>query len=201
MYKGDILRLMTDKIEGATISAMNRAAQSAITAASALIRKKYNFKKSELDSQIRMIKATKSRNYVFIIVRNKEIGLIKFSARQIGKPGRSKKGKGPRTKQGVKATVIKGERKLYRSVDKLRGSFIATMRSGHTGVFIRSATETTLNKAGKKTAKIHELYGLRLTSLFSPVDGKSRVVDLIESKFYEVFVKRFQHELRRKGAA
>jgi hypothetical protein len=185
--------------ERATISAMNRAARTALTAASAKIREKFNFKKKDLDTRIRIVSpARKGRESVTIRVVNEEVQLYKFQAKQIGKPGRSKRRKGSRLKQGVKATVTKRDRKLFRSSDKKRGSFLATMRSGHTGVFIRSSTDFSVNKKGKLVPMIRELFGLRLTSLFSPVDGESTIIDLLEKIFIETFEKRLMHELNRK---
>lgn len=178
-------------IDQASIAALNRAARTTVTAASKLIRQWFAVKKKDLDYRMKIVnRARQSHPYVTVRILKGGIPLHDFNARQIGKSGRSKKNKGPRTSHGVKATVKRGNRKLYRSADKTRGSFIATMKSGHTGAFIR--------KSNEKDSKIVELFGLDISQLIDPKSGKSKVIEFMQTVFQAEYEKRLDHELRRR---
>jgi cold shock CspA family protein len=189
-------------IEDASVSAMNRAAQTAVTRTSSFIREKYNFKKSELDEHIRIqTKATKDSTFVVVRIKKQEIGLIHFGAKQFGRPGRPKvytksgrlkKNAGPKMNTGVKAEVQKGNRQLFRSSDNMRASFIQTMNGG-TQVFIRTSE---LNSEGKQ--KIRKLSAMGITQLFETQSGKSRATDLLQDTFNEEYQKRLDHEINRR---
>jgi hypothetical protein len=199
-------------LESASISAMNRAAQSARVAANRFIREHYALSATEINLHMRIVtRASKGHPYVTMRITDGNINLYKFNAKQVGKPGRSKKGRGPRLSQGVKATVIKGKRQLFRSADKQRGAFITTMKSGHTGVFIRRGDDLH-NSTGRvkglgmggvfqfndyKKDSIVELFGVRLTQLIQTKSGKSRVIDVMMDVFDDVYEKRLMHELNR----
>ena len=188
-------------IDNASVSAINRAASSAVTAASSFIRTKYKLKKSDLDYRMKIVrKADKNHPIVTIMIMKGDISLYKFNATQIGHAGRpvthTKSGrlkKNPKTggnpKWGVKAEVVVGNRHLLRSKDDTRGSFIQTMSSGHIGVFIRTSND--------KNAKIKELFGVDLTKLIDPKSGNSLVVKEITDVFYNVYEERLTHEMSR----
>lgn len=189
-------------IESASISAMNRAGKTAVTHTSNFIRQKYNFKKKELDNHIRIIsKARKESPVVKVSVNKADISLLRFSAKQFGKPGRSKRNKGPRLRQGVKATVMKGNRQLFRSEDKQRGSFIWTDNGKDRGVFIRTGEKKILTKgkySGQSREGIVKLFGINLLRLFKPKSGKSIVIDKMHETFGNEYHKRLEHELKRR---
>ena len=188
MSNAEILKL-GDKLKNANAAAVNRAAATAVTAVSKLIRDKYNFKKKDLDEHIKIIsKASPDNSSVTVKISKAAVALINFNATQVGKGGRPKKGKGPRTKQGVKATVEKGNRLLYRP--NTIGSFISTMKSGHTGVFARESNE--------KNAPIKELWGVNLIQLVNPKSGNSLVMDTLRQTFQDAYEKRLNHEVERR---
>lgn len=82
-------------------------------------------------------------------VSGKPVPLIAYPHRQVaGRTGR--RGMGPRSQGGLAVEVNKGKRTV------LRGAFVATMRSGHEGIFRRR---------GAARLPIHELLGSR------PVDA------------------------------
>lgn len=189
-------------IERSSMAAANRAAQTTITRASSFIRDKYNIKKSELDKGFRIENKAKAETpWVLVRVRKKEFPLMDFSAKQIGKSGRpkliyTKRGKlskksGPRKNQGVKATVVRGDRRLYRSSDNTRGSFVAVVGKGqHKGVFIRTER---MNSKGKQV--IEELFGMSLTRITMPKTGHSKVLDEMQKTFTQEYKKRLKTEL------
>lgn len=201
MSKYDFVKL-GKYIEEASISALNRAAQTAVTKASSFIREKYNFKKSELDQHIKIIKrANRGNPVVTVRVTNAEIGLIHFNAKQVGTGGRPNLGekgkmkhintKGKvvyrgQSKTGVTAMVVKGKSKLYRG--KRYGAFIKTINGGKQ-VFIRTSS---------KKLPIKKLYGVSLTAMVRTKSGNSRVVDVMHDAFDEAYEKRFDHELKRR---
>ncbi len=163
-----------DTIERANITALNRAARSALSRTIRFIRQKYNIKAKELNQQTRIIRATKSKPYVQLVINNRPIGLYEFGARQ----SKSK---------GVSAAVQKGKRKVYQSKDKKRKAFIATMPSGHTAVMIR---------AGEQRLPIKELYGPSAQQLLYPKDEPRKPIDELEKEFKAQYEKNLQHELK-----
>lgn len=105
--------------EKATVRALNRAGDQSVTAASREIRRVYNLSAGAAKSQIKVRdRARKGKPSFTIRIFGKRIPLIEFSARQ--------------TRAGVTVAVKKGARKL------IPHAFIATMKSGHRGVFVRS---------------------------------------------------------------
>lgn len=196
-----------DDLVNASVAAMNRAARSAVTAVNRFIRQKYNIKASVINERMKIVaRASKSQPYVKLRITKGAIPLYDFNAKQIGKGGRSKNNKGPRFNHGVKATVEKGKRKLFRSQDRQRGAFIATMKSGHTGVFIRQGNVrvrgASLGFGGgyklQDKDKIQELHGVDLASLVVTKTGNRTVLEEMEKKFHEEYEKRLTHELNRK---
>jgi len=186
-------------INDAKRSAFKRAIQQAKTKLSSYIRERYNIKESDLDEQISIANVKYNEATGELIVSHKPMPLVKFKAKQIGKGGRPvtkwtfKKRTGKfeaKTKRnyktGVKATVIKNNSLLYRSKDKERGSFIATMKQGHTGVFIRKG----------KDRNIVELFGVSAYQLVRKPDGKIQVQ--LNESFIKAFEERFTHEFNRK---
>lgn len=76
------------------------------------------------------------------------------------------------TRKGVSVSINKGTRKL------IQGAFVATMKSGHTGVFVRR---------GSARLPIKELFTTKLTDVFENED----VVPELYSKARSVFVESF----------
>lgn len=190
-------------LEKANIAAVNRAAKTAVSQASSFIREKYNFKKRDLDLLIRIsFKATNEYPYVKVRIVSGGIPLTWFNPKQFGLPGRRSKKKGPRFKEGVKATVIKGKRQLFRSADRMRGSFIwsgDTEEDLERGVFIRTGKKKIMKKGkfkGKERESIVKLYGVDLGKLFDPKTGESYVIKRMHEVFDQEYQKRLEHEIK-----
>lgn len=147
----------------AAVNALNRAADQAKTQAKREMTKKYSFKSSEVGKTIAVYKAHSGRVEATVLSSGKRTPLLAMGARQ--------------TKKGVTVKVSKG-RKLIPS------AFIATMKSGHKGVFKRLTS---------KNLPFKELYTIAIPEGFASKD----VMDAMKDKMSEVFFKRFEHELKR----
>ena len=180
---------LTKEFKKAKYSALNRAGRAAVNEASKLIHSDYNLKmgviKGSRRNEGKLIVsrlAFSGRAVVDVKVDPGNIELVHFAARQKGKSGRRKKG-GARQKEGVVASVKRGQPKLYRSKDGSRGAFIAVMKSGHRGVFIRSESK----------AAINELFGISITGLFKRQDTKTMRVMI--KTFSDRYAERLVHEI------
>lgn len=78
------------------------------------------------------------------------------------------------TSRGVSVRVNKGSSKLIKS------AFVATMKSGHTGVFRRE---------GKDRLKIKELFTTRVTDLFTEPGPVSRITERAGTVFGSTFAR------------
>ena len=96
---------------------LNDTAGHIRTLASKDIRDKWNVKKKDLDPRLKITKATVNRQVASVEALGEPIPLIIFGAKKV--------------RQGVSVALIKGQRTT------IKGGFIATMQSGHTGVFTR----------------------------------------------------------------
>ena len=151
-------------IRKAEVSATNKAAVSGVAKTVQHIRSDYNIKSSEMKKDLKHYKASLQNIIYKIRIKHKAKALSKFRARQ--------------NKKGVAASIKKGKRKTY------LGTFMATMRSGHIGVYKRK---------GKQRLPIKELYGPSTMELFSSEESKK----VLEKSFFEAFKKRFLEEKRR----
>jgi len=104
--------------EKATIRALNRAGDQSVTAANREIRRVYTISAAFARRQIRVVnRASKGRLYFTIRIFSRRIPLAEFRPRQ--------------TQRGVSVAIKRGSRKL------IPRAFLATMPSGHVGVFAR----------------------------------------------------------------
>lgn len=137
-------QLASDLQDKAIMRAVNKTAAAAKTAASREIRAQgYNIKAAAISKSLLIHRATKHDLKAVISVTGKPIPLLAYGGRQVGR--------------GVSVQVKNG-RKI------IRGAFIATMPSGHQGVFVR---------VGKRHKKVmrngHVVWsGLPIKQLFGP---------------------------------
>lgn len=135
-------RTMRDR---ATMRALNEVADQAKVAAARQIRDVgYKLKISAIKKGIKVERATMANLRAAVIAQGRPIPLIEYSANEL-------KGK------GVSVSVLNG-RKL------IKGAFIATMPSGHRGVFVReeNAKHKKMMTRGKPSwhaLGIRELFG------------------------------------------
>lgn len=141
----------------AAAASLNRAAQTTKTFMSSEIRSIYNLKKKDVDATLTIQKASKDRLVAVIRSRGSRLNLFLFQAHQF--------------KSGVRVTVKLGQPKTIRS------AFIATMASGHTGVFMRK---------GSKRLPIAERTGPSVPELLGSKDMKKRIEDFYWSKLPKI---------------
>lgn len=166
-------REITDK---AVPRALNKLAEQAKTLSSKEIRSAgYTIKAKTVKEQIVIVKATASTMTAIVKVRGKPVPLMEFNARQ--------------TKAGV-SVKVKGARKV------IKGAFIATMPTGHVGVFTRTPSSRYKRvRKGTKTQwtqlPIKELYGPSLPAIWSNQVIQAALLKMIKQKFPEVL----RHEI------
>jgi hypothetical protein len=159
-----VFRSIESGVKRAHIRAINRAGKSAFSATSKFIRDTYNIKKEDLDKFAKFTNATLRRPMGQLIVNRKAIPLIKFGA----KFPKVKKGKA----RGVHATIKKGNRQVWKN------AFIASMPTGHRGVFIRKT---------EKYLPIKELWGPSGMDLFGS--------EIAQKQLEEKYLERYEIEL------
>lgn len=159
------LRDMPAKVTRATVRALNRAIHSARTVMVRAMAGDTGLKSKDVRDAVVVREAFATRPEVSLAASRKRLMLIKFGA------------KGPVPSRG------RGRGVTYRlrgGSGRVENAFIATMTSGHTGVFRR---------AGTQRLGIIELKGPSLGRVFA----KFRPQGL--ARALEVFQKNFDHEL------
>jgi hypothetical protein len=187
-------------------SAFKRAVDMAKTATSASIRQSYNISKSDLDKTLYISRINYDDCTGEITVTSKGLGLRLFKAYEV-KAGRTLRMIGKRGDRKIKTSnnrysnaggVLAQVRKdqpfhAYRSDDGSRKAFLATMKNGHVGVFIRTGEPSARNP---KKEKIVELFGPSVFNLMSKEDLPAR--QMLQNTFFDAFDKRLDHELGRR---
>jgi hypothetical protein len=158
-------------------AAINRAAQmagsNALRAmraeASRRIRETKGIQARQIDSAITMVFATTKPVWA-LIAKAKPLPLFAFGARQV--------------KSGVSVEVTKGKRAI------VRHAFLATMQSGHKGVFLRRGTKQRMAKGryvGKLKQPIFELFTASVSNALR--DAAPQVLERGESVFRATFMR------------
>lgn len=135
---------------------LNRTATQARTRSSQLVREGYNIKKSDLDKNIGIRRATEKKLEAALKVSGRRPKLMQFGAKGSipSKPGTT----------GVSVEVTKGRRLI------VAASFLAVMPSGHKGVFIRKTT---------KRLPIQELTGPSVPQMFFGRKVYRKLIDYV----------------------
>jgi hypothetical protein len=158
----------------AMVRALNRAINSGRTVMVRAIAKDMGLKSTDVRNALRLAEASLAKPEARLAASLKQIPLIKFNAR------------GPEPSRG------KGRGVSYRlpgGRGRIPSGFIATMRSGHRGVFTRK---------GSGRLPIEEKFGPSIGHVFR----KYRPQGLARAK--EAFAKNFAHEMefaRSRGGA
>ena len=133
-YDPKILQIAAKKYPIAAMAALNKAAESAVTFASAEVRKTWNIRKSELDAAFTVSRAASGRLHATIRVKGKTLSPMAFGLPTISSAG-----------------IVVNER--IGQAREIKHAFLATMPSGHTGIFLRRSKarrETRISKTGKR---------------------------------------------------
>jgi minor tail protein Z (GPZ) len=183
LRKLEILRSEQPK---AIIRALNKTSKSArAQAAREIVGVGYGMKIAGIKKAISIRRATRAELTAIVQASGKPIPLINYSARQ--------------TKAGVSVAVLNGR-------TTITGAFIATMPSGHKGVYLRvgSATEKRMVARGAmkitKGRKIAYKHGLPIRQLFGPSVPNAFVNKLVQEAVIRTIRERFgvvlEQELR-----
>lgn len=157
-------RLSPPRLQQALSVGVNTTAKQIRTSAARKVAKQGGLKRKDVDPAIRVFPySTPSTLTAFVRGSGRPIALFKFNAKQTGK--------------GVTANAW-GVRKLY------KGTFIATMKSGHTGVFARTT---------KKRFPIKELWGSGVTQVMS----QAIVMSELEAEAKEKLTANVVRQLKR----
>jgi len=180
--KSQIAAMQTGPLKGALKRALAKAGASALRAMRSEASKRIRARKRIRASYIaRALSLAKPRGGDIagmewaLKVGGEPVPLIAYPHRTIkGKTGRGRIG--PRSEGGLVVEVNPGKRTV------LRGAFVATMRSGHEGIFKRR---------GLARLPIHELLGSR------PVDAllHEGEADAVAARGAEVFAATFERVL------
>lgn len=167
----------------ATVRALNKVAEQAITATAKEMRRVgYGLKAATIKKALRIKRAAPGNLKATIVASGRPIPLVQFSARQ--------------TAKGVSVNVLNGRKVIA-------GAFIATMPSGHRGVFVREdgGSHKKVNKGGKvqwHQLPIRELYGPSVPDGVSNAQVQQALQLLVAERFPSILA----HEsawLKRKG--
>jgi hypothetical protein len=141
--------------------ALNETAKQARTFANKKIREMYNIRQSALNKEIKIVMAQSSKLEARLILRDSAIGIIKFFPKK--------------NSEGVGFQIKVGSDKV------IRGGFIATMGSGHKGVFVRTGVKT-IAKSGRYKGKMREQMEERFTLSSAEMFGSRKMYEEV-SKF------------------
>lgn len=172
-------QLSKPQINKAIARAINHTIAKSKTAVSKEIRKVYKVKASDIKRDIAIIKATVMRQQGIVNAKGKGLPLKAFGARQ--------------TRKGVSVNIT-GKRKVVQS------SFLATMPSGHEGVFARGKySRGDFQFRKKRLAKkgpdlpIAQLFTAAVPTMMM----NNTVISIVSRQMQADLPSRLMHELNR----
>lgn len=163
--------LDTRTIAKVWVRAANKVLSKARTAASKEIRSEYMLKAADLKRVMWKMKASRQYPVARLVAMGERIPAMAFGAKGVAK--------------GVKVKITrKGGRKL------LRSHFIATMRSGHTGVFRRK---------GKDYLPIAETLTIGVPAMLTSGKVYRRIRAIVSEDAARIFANQLQFELLKRS--
>ncbi|MBW1712587.1 MAG: phage tail protein [Deltaproteobacteria bacterium] len=163
-------------------AALNDTAKKTRTEVRKAVRTRYNVKAGRLNKALSTVKAKPQSLEAKVVARSQVIGLIHFGAR----PSRPAAEGARRPKKGVSFTVT---RQAGRSM--IPGSFVARMKSGHLGVYVRK---------GRARLPIQEKFGPAVPSMVGHEDVISQVAPRIDAILEANVRRRLNLALVKAGA-
>lgn len=175
-----VLKQLGKNTDKALADATNRALAGMRTDGTKLIVKESGMIRKKVFSSFTVIKAGSSgqTHNARVEITGSPIGLAKFKYK-FKKPKKSKKGMHPGS-----LSVILGQKTIT-----FHHAFVATMRSGHVGIFERQ--RGVLTSSGRE--KLQELFGPSIPQFA----GRKRIADTVQSKAQERFSARFNQQMER----
>jgi hypothetical protein len=173
----DLSRKQQQVIEPATIRALNKVASQVKTNAARQMRDAgYNLKVSDIKRSLTINRASSGNLNAKVIASGRPIPLIKYGARQVS--------------SGVSVDVLNGRKVIA-------NAFIATMPSGHKGVFVRiGKTHKKVTKRGRAVwsgLPIKELFGPSVPNGLANEAVQAALQELIEQKFPEILRQQISY--------
>ena len=172
-----------DIVKKAIYSTMSKARRRAKTMMSGLIREKWNIKKKNLDSKLRIKAGSRDSHYESfeMTVKGMSLSLSYFGAKQYtaNRVITTKKGWSNKRRskfQGVEVTVLKGKK------TRLTNAFMQSAGSGHMMV---------LRRTSKARYPIDEKAAISPASMFE----SHATADKFEEEMMEFIEKTFAHEV------
>ena len=162
-----LTRLERTVVPKATVRALNKTGITVRKEGSQAIRKDRKLKARDVKKRLVIFRANRHKMSVIISGSGKAVPLGAYPARQV--------------KRGVRVNV-KGTRKL------VKGAFIATMRSGHKGVFKRR---------GPKRLPVDELYSTTVADAMKNPRVRSAMHSAAVKRFRRVFEQELRHAISR----
>lgn len=192
--------------ERVTVRALNKTLTGVRTDASAAVRAEVTAKKAAVDKTFKIQKATSANMRAVISSTGKPLALIDYAARE--------------TKKGVSVQVRKDKPRKV-----VPGAFVATMGSGHKGVFWRrwhenrgiklNKTETAISRSGfvwssraqryipmaalprKYRLKIEERYGPRIPDIMSNAPVMKEILNQAGERLRDNLRHETEYEVNR----
>lgn len=174
--------MATEMREKATVRALNKTMEQVRTQASRAVRAEgYNLKAATIKAAMKMHRARAGQLWARLVASGKPVPLMQYGARQ--------------TRKGVSVNVQKG-RKL------IPGAFIARMRNGRVGVFVRD--EKAARRPRMKSNKyadlpIRELFGPSVPAGLANAKVQEALQRLIEEKFPQILASEARFVIERSG--
>lgn len=170
----DMDRITTSVRDVATVRALNKTIAQVKTAAAREMRDAgYNLKVSDIKKSLASFNASSSNLTAKCVASGRPIPLIRYGARQ--------------TSKGVSVSVLHGRKVIT-------GAFIATMPSGHKGVYVRTSDHH------KKVAKNGRVTwsGLPIKELFGPSVPNGLANQAVQASLQRLVEEKFPVILRQQ---
>ena len=170
----DMSRMKADVADKATVRALNKTAAQVKTNAARQIRDVgYQLKVGTIKRALKINKANAGKLTATVVASGRPIPLMQYGARQ--------------TAKGVSVSVLNGRKVIQQA-------FIATMPSGHTGVFIRTG------KTHKKVVKNGRVQwsGLPIKELFGPSVPNGLANESVQQALQQLVEEKFPQILRQQ---
>ncbi|MDR3411599.1 MAG: phage tail protein [Formivibrio sp.] len=173
----DLSRKQRDVVEPATVRALNKVAAQVKTNASRQMRDAgYNLKVSDIKRALTVSRASSGNLRASVVASGRPIPLIQYGARQVS--------------SGVSVDVLNGRKVIA-------NAFIATMPSGHKGVYVRvGKTHKKINKRGRAQwsgLPIQELFGPSVPNGLANAAVQAALQDLIAQKFPDILRQQIKY--------
>lgn len=182
LHVGDALAALdgfSDRLKSKALPrALNKVADQAKVQASREIRDAgYQLKVSVIKTAITLKRANRNTLQAEVIASAPMMPLYAYAAR--------------RTKKGITVAVRSGQRKLIQNPH----AFIATLRSGHTGIFERVVV------GGKRAPRlpIRELYGPSIPQAFANKTVQQALVRVVRERFPAILEREIKFARTQTG--